>query len=839
MLQDYRLGLRMLLKYPGLTLAGGLALALAIGIGAGWHDISGKLMSPTIPLPEGDRIVRIETQNILTSAAESRVLHDFLGWRRELKTLEGLAAYRTDTRNLIVGDAKERRQGVPVDSAPALVQVAEITADAFATARVPPLLGRALVEDDEKPGASRVVVLGYDLWQRHLAGRQDVVGTVVQLGSAMATVAGVMPTGFAFPYSHNVWTPLPLRASYEPLEGGAVTVVGRLAPGVSREQANAELRVMAERMAAARPATHEHLRSAVWRLGESSDAIGAGRFAIRNVPALLVLAIACLSVGTLVYARTATREGEIAVRSAIGASRARIVSQLFVETLVLASIAAALGLAAADRFIREIMAREAARGAATIGDAPFWFTPGLRPSTILYAAGLAVVGAAMLSVLPALRATRARVQPHLANAGSHGATLRFGRVWTGAMIVQIALTAIGIPVAMDVGRDVIRTLNIRAAFPSRNYVAVRIDMDRRFDEESAPVLEERRAQAAAELMRRLAEEPAVAAVAFADRSLGVETSMRSGHVEPGPGANPVYDRFFRLLAVGPGFFETFERPIVAGRDFNGGDWNPAARTVIVNEAFARGFSREAGGGSPVGARLRYRGARVIDDGILGEMVADDEFEIVGIVRDFGLDPDGEGDETPCVFHTASAGTVSPLVISARVRGNPDSLAARLPVIAADIDPRLVVRSARPLDMVVRENDVSATRLAGTMATVTSLILFLSALGIFSLVSVSVSRRTREIGLRVALGANPRQVLAGILWRAGVVLGSGLAGGGAILLWFNVLTAGPSSGLAEDVTRFLTYFGITSAIMIAACAMACFAPARRALRISPTDALREA
>lgn len=838
MLQDYRLGLRMLLKYPGLTVAGGLALTIAIGIGAGWHDISGKLMSPAIPLPEGDRIVRIETRNILTSAAESRVLHDFLEWRRELKTIEGLAAYRTDTRNLIVGDTQER-QGVPGDSAPALVQVAEITADAFATARVRPLLGRALVDADGKPGAAPVVVLGYDLWQRHLAGRQDVVGTVVQLGNVTATVVGVMPTGFAFPYSHNVWTPLRLRASYQPLEGGAVTVIARLAPSVSREQANAELRVVAERMAAARPATHEHLRSAVWRLGESSDAAVAGRFAIRNVPAFLVLAIACLSVGTLVYARTATREGEIAVRSALGASRARIVSQLLVETLVLASIAAALGLAAADRFIREIMVREAARGLATIGDAPFWFTPGLRPSTLVYAAGLAVVGAAMLSVLPALRATRARVQPHLANAGSHGATLRFGRVWTAAMIVQIALTAIGIPVAMEVSRDVIRRLSIRAAFPSRDYLAARIDLDRRFDEESAPALEEERGQAAEALMRRLAEEPAVAAVAFADRPVGVETSVRSGHVEPGPGADPVFDRHFRLLAVGPGFFETFERPIVAGRDFNGSDWNPAARTVIVNEAFARGFSREAGGGSPVGARLRYRGARQIDDAELGEMVADTEFEIVGIVRDFGLDPDGEGDETPCVFHTASAGTVSPLVISARVRGNPDSLAARLPVIAAGVDPRLVVRSARPLDMVVRDNDVSATRLAGTMATVTSLILFLSALGIFSLVSVSVSRRTREIGLRVALGANPRQVLAGILWRAGVVLGSGLAGGGAILLWFNVLTAGPSSRLAEDAARFLTYLGITSAIMITTCVMACFAPARRALRISPTDALREA
>src|SRR5688572_24410883 len=141
MLHDYRLGLRMLLKYPGLTAAGGLALTIAIGIGAGWHDTSAQTMPPAIPLPEGNRIVRIETRNILTSAAESRVLHDFLEWRRELKTIEGIGAYRTDTRNLIVRDTRER-QSIPRDSAPALVQVAEITADAFATARVRPLLGR-------------------------------------------------------------------------------------------------------------------------------------------------------------------------------------------------------------------------------------------------------------------------------------------------------------------------------------------------------------------------------------------------------------------------------------------------------------------------------------------------------------------------------------------------------------------------------------------------------------------------------------------------------------------------------------------------------------------------
>ena len=157
MLQDYKLGIRMLLKYPGLTLAGGLALAIAIGVGAGYYDLIGKVLAPAIPLPEGDRLVLIETQNTLTNAPEPRVVRDFLEWRRELQTIDDLGAYRSDTRNLIIGNA-----------APALIETAELTAAAFRTARVPPLLGRALLDADEMPGAPSVVVLGYDVWQRTL-----------------------------------------------------------------------------------------------------------------------------------------------------------------------------------------------------------------------------------------------------------------------------------------------------------------------------------------------------------------------------------------------------------------------------------------------------------------------------------------------------------------------------------------------------------------------------------------------------------------------------------------------------------------------------------------------
>lgn len=798
MLQDYKLGLRMLLKYPGLTLAGGLVLAIAIGIGAGWYDLAGKIMAPTIPLPEGDRIVWIETQNTLTNAPEPRVVRDFLEWRRELRTIEDLGAYRADTRNVIIGNA-----------APEPIQMAELTAAAFRTARVPPLLGRALLDSDEMPGAPSVVVLGYDVWQRSLGGRRDVVGSVVKLGNTPATVIGVMPESFGYPVNHDAWTPLSLRASYGALEGGAISVIGRLAPGMTQEQANAELRVLRERTAAALPATHAHLRPRVMRLGEQPEMPdGIAQFAMKNMPVLLVLLIACTSVGTLVYARTATREGEIAVRSALGASRARIVGQLFVEALVLASAAAALGLVAADRAMVWAIGN--------FDDAPFWMTPGLKLSTILYAGGLAVVSAAMLSLLPALKVTRARVQSHLPNRGTAGATLRFGRVWTTAMIAQVALTAIGIPAAMESAIEAMRNLNIRAAFPSGDYLAARSEMGQ--------------AHTLAELQRRIAQEPGVVAMTFADRAPGSGARSRSGEVESSPGADPAYKVGFRTSAVGPGFFEVFDRPIVAGRAFNEGDRSSSARTVIVNEALARALSRHAGSGAPIGARLRYSASSDQP----GASAAQPWFEIVGVVRDFGLDPDDLGDENPFVFHAASAETMSPLVMSVRMRGNPATLAARLPVIAANVDAGLLVRDAQPLSGWIRRRDATLTMEAGALAAVTLLVLFLSALGMFSLLSVSVSRRTREIGVRAALGASSRHLLAGILSPAMVLMGSGITAGGVLLLWI-VAVVRP----VEEVTLYAGYLGVTSAVMLAACLLACIGPARRALRINPSDALREA
>jgi putative ABC transport system permease protein len=826
---DVKLGGRMLRKYPGLTLAGGLALAIAIGIGAGWYDVTSKFLAPTIPLPEGDRLVSMETHNILTNEPEPRVVRDFLEWRHELRTIEGLGAYRTNTRSLTVDNAVPER-----------IRVAELTAGAFRTARVAPVLGRALLDSDGVPGAPSVILLGYDVWQRSFGGRHDVVGSVVKLGNTPATVIGVMPDGFGYPVNHDAWAPLPLRALYGALEGGPISVIGRLAPGVTREQADAELRVLGERAAAALPATHVHLRPRVIRLGEAPDFSDIAQIAMTNLPGLLVLILACMNVGTLVYARTATREGEIAVRSALGASRARVIGQLFVEALVLASVPTAVGLIAADWAVTWVIGNFNQ----STGGVPFWITPGLRLSTILYAGSLAVGSAAMLSLVPALKVTRARVQPHLANVGTGGATLRFGRVWTTAMIAQVALTAMAIPGAFESASQALRNMGIRAEFPSREYLVARLELDRPSSEEAASAFADRQARTYGELERRIAQEPGVVAVTFAEMAPGTLPRGRGARVEATPGG-AVYDERFHTAGVGPGFFEAFDRPIVAGRPFHEGDRSPAARTIIVNETFARNFLRHAGTGSPIGARLRYPAstersdAAQMEQSAAAEASADKWFEIVGVVRDFGVTPDDEGNEQPYVFHAASRGTASPLVMSVRMRGNPAPLVARLPAIAAGVNAGLSVQDAQPLDESIRERDASVLAQAGAVAGVTALVLLMSAMGIFSLMSVSVSRRTREIGLRAALGANPRHLLAEILSRAFVLMGSGITAGGALLLLFVALGGGPTGRSADDVVLFAGYLAVTAAVMLTACLLACIEPARRALRINPIDALRDA
>jgi putative ABC transport system permease protein len=810
MVQDYKLGLRMLLKYPGLTIAGGLALAIAIGVGSAWYDVTSDFLRPSIPLPGGDRIVEIEMRNLAGGGDERRLLHDYIIWRRDARSIVDLGVYRTVERNLVLGTAK-----------PEAVTIAETTAAAFRVAQVPPLLGRPLLDADEQPGATPVVVLGYRVWQQQFAGRPDVVGRTVQLGDATTTVVGVMPDGFAFPVNHRLWVPLQLRTSeYLPLEGPAVQVYGRIAPNATRAQANAELTALAERTAADSPLTHDRLRPRVLAYGgQSPGDRGWLELAITHLPILLMLIIACTNVGTLVYARTATREAEIATRYALGAGRARIVTQLFVEALVLASVAAIVGLSLADRTVRWGVG---VYYSGMAGGPPFWVDPGLKPATILYAALLTIAGAAILGVLPALKVTSSHVHTQLRTLGVGGATLRFGTFWTTAMIVQVALTVILLPPAIGISEEALRDRRIRSEYPTGQYLAIRLELDR--DPASAEAAAGGNAMVDnlyAEFERRIAREPGVRAVTFADRLPGMAPAVRTGEAEVTSGSTPVLVPNLWTASVGPGFFEAFDVPLIAGRGFNDSDRTAGGRTVIVNEAFARLYM---GGATPVGRRVRYASAN--------PAITQPWFDIVGMVRDIGMTPTDRG-EAPYMFTPSSVATAPAIVVAVRVNGDPAALAPRVRAIAADLNAGLRLDEVRSLDDITWGVDVPMMIGAGAIASVVSLGLFLSAAGIFSLMSVSVARRTREIGLRAALGASRGRLMAGVFSRALLLIGSGIAAGNVVLMLFVGLSDEAELG---NLTQPLL---LTSSVMLLVGLLACIEPARRALRIQPTDALKEA
>jgi putative ABC transport system permease protein len=336
---DFRLGFRMLRRYPGITAVGTVAIAVAVALGSAYFEATDKFLRPRLDVPGGDRVVSLLNWDLKRLDVETRALHDFAIWRAELKTVENVGASNAFVRNLGTDDGRLEP-----------VRGAELTANAFRLMGTPPLLGRTLLDRDERPGEPLVVVIGERVWKARFDSDPDVLGRMVKVGTENATIVGVMPDAFAFPSNHRLWLPLRVDGStLAPGTGPRVTIFGRLAPGASKDDAAAELRVIGARMAASSPRTHENLRPFVTGYGLIFAEGGEGRFftyllSLVNGIFLLLLAIMCTNVATLVFARTATRSWEITVRSALGASRGRIIGQLFSEALVLTAVGTIAGL---------------------------------------------------------------------------------------------------------------------------------------------------------------------------------------------------------------------------------------------------------------------------------------------------------------------------------------------------------------------------------------------------------------------------------------------------------------------------------------------------------------
>jgi predicted permease len=800
---DFKVGFRMLARYPGLTVVGTVAMAVAIALGTLYFEAVNKWKNPRLPIRDGDRVVSIRNVDANEFAPEGRSLYDFALWREQVKTVDNLGAAIFFMRNLATDDGRvEPVRGV------------EITANAFGLMGAAPLLGRTLTGQDEQPAEPPVVVLSHTLWRTRFASDPAVVGRTVKLGTSHATIVGVMPEGFGFPVSERIWTPLRVDGSLlAPRTGPGVSIFGRLAPGTSMDEAQAEFNVIGARVAAANPETHEHLRPRVTpyarplMVGGEALMIRTILYAVNGI-FLMLLAVMCTNVATLVFARTATRGWEITVRNALGASRGRIISQLFVEALVLAGMAAMVGLAVAKFSLRWGLNLMAGSGAM-----PFWINDSLSWKAVLYTGLLTLFGAAIVGILPALRVTRVNVQDALRSESAARSGLRFGGFWTTVIVVQVAITVAFLPLAAGGVFESNRFRQRAEGIGAERFLTASVGMDREDYGMDSTAFAGRMRLSFDELERRLRAEPGVEQVTFADR-LPVEDQFKYRiEVDTMTGALATGLRTSTLVNVSSGFFGAFGTTVVAGRDFEPLDFE-TGRVMIVNQSFAH---HVLGDRNPIGQRIR------IVSGEIDSFAGEDWYEVVGMVKDFGWQLPRPWEQSAMYLPSLPMGRANSLAV--RVR-DPEAFATRLRRLAADVDPTIRLTDVQGLAQAGGGEAKGNWALTGVAWLISSIVLLLSATGIHSLMSFTVARRTREIGIRVALGARPGRIVAGIFSRAFLQIGAGILAGSALAA---VIGIGPARGVVLLLAA--------DAIMLVVGLTACAVPLIRALRIDPTEALR--
>jgi predicted permease len=808
---DVKLALRMLAKHPALSVTSALGMAVGVAIATAFFSFMTFYYSAP-PLDEGDRIVGLDYLESGGDDCFCTTLFDLETWRGQ-RSVRQLSAFRDSDRYLHApgGTAGE-------------VRVAEMTASAFDVARVQPLLGRPILPSDEAEGAPGVLVIGHDEWRRSFGADRGVVGREVHLGGTPYTVVGVMPEGFRFPYNHGYWTALRGgRAPHIAGEGPRVTIFGRLAPGVPMRAAEAELRTVSARLARELPAAYGTFRPIVRpyaRVVLDVHQYPAWIIWTMQLFAALVLAAIAVTVASLVYARTASRQAEIAVRTALGASRRRIITQLFLEALALSSLAAVAGLLIANAGFRQIVALDP-------GNLPYWIEPGLPASTIAYALGLAVLAAFIVGIIPALAATGQRLQSTLRQMG--GATgMQLGSTWTALIVVQVAVAVVVLPPVVAIAWNTYRGSRTEPTFPADEMLAVRLERAEAPAREglAAPSVDEDGesfARTQAELIRRIAAEPGVRGVTYASAPPRSGKSVRI-EVEGGVAATDPARAVALSSRVAPNYFAVFGARVLAGRPFGSGD-APDGGTAVVSRTFVRRF---LGDGGALGRRVRGTPAAAGDTVQPGPWL-----EIVGVVDDLydeGGDPEFQ---RPAIYLPAALGA-APVTVAIRARGiEPGALVPGLWEMAAEVAPGRPMTVAGPDEL--RGGDTARTvrSWVALVSLVTLSVLLLSAAGISAMMSFAVTRRYREIGIRLALGASRPQVLRTIFSRSALQLALGLAVGVALSALFERLSGGELMGGQHHVL-----VPMVAAIVTAAALLATAGPARQALRVRPMEALRQ-
>jgi len=792
LLSDLRYGLRSLLKRPAVFAVATISLALGIAANTTiFAAVDAYLIRP-LPYPEPKGIVQIWTSNPTRGWREaSNSAPDFRDWRADSRTLD-LAAYSNVSYNMLAGDRAERVTGIL--ASPGL----------FEALRIAPAIGRTFTSDDEREGAPPVVLLSHAFWQRRFAGDRAMVGRSLTLDGVRYDVVGVMPPGFSFPEPFiDLWTPLQQRAAFL-RTSRSLDVVGRLRTGATIEAATAESSAIAKRLGATYPEDAGNDVNVV-RLDR---AIYDGDFhrgaTLSTVAVVFVLLIACANVANLLLARATGRARELALRTALGAERSRLMRQLLTESVVLALVGGVLGTLFSIVGVKALI---------SIIPADFFGTDriALNGRALAFTLGVSIASGLVFGILPALHSTRGNINNALREGGRGGSMGgRRHRLGASLVVAEVALALVLLISAGLLIKGTIQLQRVDLGFDPKNLLTFRVTLPEAQFGDSASIL-----RAQDEIARRVHEVGGVAGVG-ATTSLpmqgGSGTSYSiEGEPKPEPGKEPIT----QFRGVTADYFTTMSIGLAAGRAFNAQDRVGAPPVLLVNEAFAK---RHWPGSSAIGKRVVF---------------ASGPREIVGVVResrDFGAE-----DAPPVmVYFSANQRAYRSLSFVVRTAADPASLASGVRKAVSAVDATLPAYFVQTMNDVIEQRqrgDKIMPRLLGVFGAIA---LFLAVIGVYGVMSYSVAQRTQEVGIRMALGAQRGDILGLVLRQGALIAALGLVTGLAIA----AASTRTLSAFLLGVSPFdpVIFFGVTSILGVAAI-IASWLPARRAVRVDPLVALR--
>jgi putative ABC transport system permease protein len=796
LLADLRYAVRTLRESPVFTTATVLTMALTIGANTAIFSVVNAVLIRPLPFASPDRLVQVAEKNdkLNISNFAASVLN-YLSWKEQNRSFQGLGAVGSGIYTLTGRGDPEQINGATIS--PSLLPVLGIQ----------PIMGRAFREGDDLPGAEPVALISEALWRRRFAREPSAIGAHLTLNGVAYTVVGIAPAGLPFLTTGDVWTPLTIDPGREIRLNHVITVFGRLRPGVTPRQAQADMDLVAARVGAQFPEVKEWgIRLIDFTSTIVPDSLRTALLVLLGAVAFVLL-IACANVANLLLSRAASRQKEIAIRTALGAGRGRMLAQFLTESLLLSAAGGVPGLLAALWTV-QILNRSLPQGLLPVPDVA------VDSSVLCFAFGITLATALLFGLAPAWHASRTDLNAVLKQAGRSSIGGQRLIVRHGLVAGELALATILLVSAGLLMQSLLRLQKVQLGFRPEGLLTFQL---------AAPAAkypnQVKRWALFRDALQSLASIPGVSGAAMSSGiPMGQGSYNRSPFMPAGASTLPEGTSLpIDWRTVSPGYFRVMGIPLLAGRDFTEQDAPGATDVIAVSRATAQKFW---GNQNPIGKML-HRPTLTTSFTVIA---------VVGEVRHSALNQ-----EFPCLYFSAATRLAPLMDIVVRTSGRPESVLASARSRIHDLDPELPLSNVRTMEEYVYNNAAQPRLNAVLLGVFAGVALLIASIGVYGVLAYSVSRRTREIGLRMALGAQPSGVLR---WIAGQGMLVAAAGIGIGLASAYALSRVLASLLFEIQPRDSLTFTAVAALLAAVAFAACLVPARRASRVDPIVALRD-